>query len=88
MIGENIGAIRKERGLTQEQLARMVGVSAQAVSKWENGGTPDAELLPAIADRLEVTIDSLYGRVCEQGGYRELMEAKNQFYALSMLANG
>lgn len=66
MIGENIAAIRKERGLTQEQLARMVGVSAQAVSKWENGGTPDAELLPAIADRLEVTIDSLYGRSREQ----------------------
>ena len=73
MIGENIGAIRKERGLTQEQLARVVGVSAQAVSKWENGGTPDAELLPAIADRLEVTIDSLYGRSREQTESMELI---------------
>ena len=73
MIGENIAAIRKERGLTQEQLARMVGVSAQAVSKWENGGAPDAELLPAIADRLEVTVDSLFGRRREQTESMELI---------------
>ncbi len=66
MIGENIAVLRKERGYTQEQLARMVGVTAQAVSKWENGGTPDAELLPSIADRLGVTIDTLFGRSREQ----------------------
>ncbi len=48
-IGGRIAALRKERGLTQEQLGRQVGVSAQAVSKWENGGAPDVELLPAPA---------------------------------------
>ena len=42
--------IRKSRGLTQEQLANMVGVSAQAVSKWEISTLPDAALLPQIAD--------------------------------------
>lgn len=61
-IGGRIAALRKERGLTQEQLGRQVGVSAQAVSKWENGGAPDVELLPALADRLGVSIDTLFGR--------------------------
>lgn len=62
MIGKNISSLRKERGLKQEELARAVGVSTQAVSKWENGGVPDVELLPAIADFFGVSIDSLYGR--------------------------
>ena len=61
-IGENIAAIRKEKGITQEQLAKGVTVSAQAVSKWENGGMPDTELLPAIADFLGVSVDALFGR--------------------------
>ena len=58
-IGTRIAALRKKRGLTQEQLGSQVGVSAQAVSKWENGGAPDVELLPALADRLGVTRQSI-----------------------------
>ncbi|MCM1308281.1 MAG: helix-turn-helix transcriptional regulator [Butyrivibrio sp.] len=54
--------IRKQRGVTQEQLADAVGVSAQAVSKWEISSYPDAGLLPAIADFLGVTIDELFGK--------------------------
>ena len=61
-IGSIIARLRKERRLTQEQLGQAIGVSGQAVSKWEKGGMPDAELLPAIADRLGVTIDTLFGR--------------------------
>lgn len=61
-LSERIAQLRKERGLTQEQLGQLVGVSAQAVSKWEKGGAPDVELLPALADRLGVTIDGLFGR--------------------------
>lgn len=61
-IGSKIAALRRQRGLTQEQLGSQVGVSAQAVSKWENGGAPDVELLPALADRLGVSIDTLFGR--------------------------
>lgn len=38
-IGENIAALRKEKGWTQEQLAEKLSVSAQAVSKWESGGS-------------------------------------------------
>ena len=61
-IGENILALRKEKGLTQEQLAKSVKVSPQAVSKWEHGGMPDADILTEIADCLGVTVDELFGR--------------------------
>ncbi|MBO4915571.1 MAG: helix-turn-helix transcriptional regulator [Oscillospiraceae bacterium] len=64
-LGKTIATLRKERGMTQEQLGQALGVSGQAVSKWENGGAPDAEMLPSIADRLGVTIDTLYGRADE-----------------------
>lgn len=61
-IGKQIAALRKERGIKQEELANFVGVSIQAVSKWENGGMPDTELLPKIADFFSVSIDTLFGR--------------------------
>lgn len=57
----NLRRIRKEKGITQEQLAERVGVSPQAVSKWEISSFPDAQLLPVISDSLGVTIDELYG---------------------------
>lgn len=60
-IGKQIAALRKERGVKQEELAQFVGVSIQAVSKWENGGVPDTELLPKIADFFSVSIDTLFG---------------------------
>ena len=62
MIGKQISALRKERGIKQEELAKFVGVTIQAVSKWENGGVPDTELLPKIADFFSVSIDALFGR--------------------------
>jgi len=62
VIGTNIARLRKEKGVTQEELARHVNISGQAVSKWENGGVPDAELLPQIADFFEVSVDALFGR--------------------------
>ena len=61
ILSERITALRKERGLTQEQLGKMVGVSYQAVGKWEKGGAPDVELLPVLAEQLGVTIDALFG---------------------------
>jgi len=60
-IGEKIAKYRKLKGYTQEQLGELVGVSGQAVSKWENGGVPDTYLLPTIAKTLNVSIDSLFG---------------------------
>ena len=61
-IGLRIANLRKMRGIKQEELANYVGVTAQAVSKWENGGTPDVELLPKIADYFNVTIDYFFDR--------------------------
>ncbi len=60
-MGTIIAAYRTQRGLTQEQLGEIVGVSGQAVSKWENGGIPDAMLLPRIAATLGSTVDRLFG---------------------------
>ncbi len=54
--------IRKSKGITQEQLAEAVGVTPQAVSKWEMNGFPDTPLLPLIADFLGVSIDRLFGK--------------------------
>ncbi|MBQ7874192.1 MAG: helix-turn-helix transcriptional regulator [Oscillospiraceae bacterium] len=62
IIGNQITKFRKAAGLTQEELGKAVGVSTQAVSRWECGGAPDVALLPAIADRLGVTVDALFGR--------------------------
>ena len=61
-FNSSLKRIRKEKAITQEQLADKVGVSPQAVSKWELSSYPDPQLLPAIADYLGVTIDELFGR--------------------------
>ncbi|MGN0648875.1 MAG: helix-turn-helix domain-containing protein [Oscillospiraceae bacterium] len=61
-LGENLKKFRLQRELTQEQLADVLGVSAQAVSRWENGTTyPDITLLPTIASYFEITLDELMG---------------------------
>lgn len=61
-LGENIRRLRREKNMTQEQLAEALAVSFQAVSRWENSATyPDIELLPAIAERFSVSVDELLG---------------------------
>lgn len=61
-IGEKIRELRKRDGRKQEDLATALGVTAQAVSRWEaNGGYPDMNMIPAIANYFHVTIDSLFG---------------------------
>ena len=60
-IGSNIKALRISAGLTQEQLAGSLGVSFQAVSKWEtSANTPDIQLLPQIAKLFCISIDALF----------------------------
>lgn len=61
-IGENIQALRKEKHLTQEELAEVFGVTSQSISKWELGlSCPDISVLPEIADYFKVSIDELIG---------------------------
>lgn len=62
-LGENIKARRAAMGLSQRDLASMIGVRHVAVSKWESGLIyPTADRIPKIADSLSCTIDELYGR--------------------------
>ncbi|MDE5859624.1 MAG: helix-turn-helix domain-containing protein, partial [Oscillospiraceae bacterium] len=66
-IGKNICNLRKQNGLTQEELAGRLNVSFQAVSKWENGvSLPDVSTLPLLAKSLGCSIDSLLGYAVEQ----------------------
>ncbi|MBM6774908.1 helix-turn-helix domain-containing protein [Olsenella profusa] len=61
-LGRRIARLRLEHGMTQESLAGRLGVTAQAVSKWENDlSAPDISLLSALARTLDVTVDELLG---------------------------
>lgn len=72
-IGNNIGIkiadMRKKKGLTQEEFGTFIGVTAQAVSKWEHGGVPDSSLIPIIAEKLGITTDELFGCHTERNIY-------------------
>lgn len=61
-LGNNIKIARKRMGLTQEELALQIGITAQAVSRWESGaGMPDISMIVPLAQVLSVTTDTLFG---------------------------
>lgn len=61
-MGEMIRTLRRKTGKTQETLAEALGMSTQAVSRWESGGGyPDVEMIPRIANYFHVSIDELFG---------------------------
>ena len=62
-FGQRLSRLRKEKGLTQEEIASRITISPQAVSKWENGNSePDLDTLNKLADILNCSVDSLLGR--------------------------
>lgn len=62
-FGQRIAQLRRERGMTQEAMAQKLGITNQAVSKWESDQCcPDIMQLPALADLLGITLDELFGR--------------------------
>lgn len=73
ILGQQIQKLRKSLGMTQKELGKAIGVSTQAVSQWECGGTLDVALLPVIADTLGVTVDTLFGR--EGGEVQDISDA-------------
>lgn len=59
-MGQTISALRKERGMTQRDLAEKLGITDKAVSKWERDlACPDISLLPKLAQILEISVDEL-----------------------------
>ncbi len=62
MIGEKVKKLRRNKDLTQEELAAHIGISYQAISKWERGdGYPDITMLPTLANYFGVSVDELIG---------------------------
>ena len=60
-LAKNIADLRKQKGVTQEQLASALSISSQAISKWETGTSqPDSQTLPLIADYFGVSLDTLF----------------------------
>lgn len=77
---------RKKRNLTQEELAMLLGVSAQAVSNWERGGYPDITMLPNIANYFGITIDELLGN--DKNNQREdIKRFFDRYFALERVAD-
>lgn len=66
-FGQRFARLRKEKGLTQDDIAQKVNISAQAVSKWENDiSMPDISVLPLLSDILDITLDELLGKAKKQ----------------------
>lgn len=76
-LGKRIAAKRKQHNLTQEEFSELLGVTAQAVSKWENDiSCPDIMLLPKIAEILEVSIDELMGVKNESNSKEQILASE------------
>lgn len=86
-LGKRIASFRKENNLTQEQLAEMLNVTPQAVSKWENDiACPDISLLPELAKTFNVSIDELLiGKKEEKKVVELIPEEKRKDYNDLML---
>ena len=81
-IGEKIKAKRRERALTQEELAALLGVTKAAVSKWENKESyPDITLLPQIAQLFHITMDELFDYTPD---YKPLKIVNEYHFGLSL----
>lgn len=73
MLNENIKAIRKAKGLSQEELAIKLNVVRQTVSKWENGlSVPDSDMLLAISETLDTPVSTLLGTTVQESEPNEL----------------
>lgn len=71
-IGKKIRTLRKNKNMTQEQLAEVLSVTAQSVSKWENEiSTPDVAVLPVIARYFGITMDELFNYRLDALNYKE-----------------
>ncbi|WMM24991.1 helix-turn-helix domain-containing protein [Tissierella sp. MB52-C2] len=86
IIGQNIARYRKERDLTQEDLAIELGISFKAISKWERGNSlPDITLVPDISKILGISIDRLFGYKNQENItsiYEQKYQTENYYWGL------
>ena len=77
MFSENLKSLRKQKGLSQEELAERLHVVRQTVSKWEKGlSVPDAHLLIRIAEIFETSVSALLGGTMEPSGDNNIIAEK------------
>ena len=86
-LGNNIRQLRRRDKRTQEALAEALGVTSQAVSRWESGGSfPDMNLIPSIANYFGVSIDELFGYTNDRT--KRIDEVVTQIYDMIRQNNG
>ncbi len=79
MLSEKIYTLRRKSGLSQEQLAEKIGVSRQAISKWEGGlSTPELDKLKALSECFQITIDELTGNQITSDFNHAVQREENQ----------
>ncbi len=84
MLNDNIKRLRKEKGLSQEELAEKLNVVRQTVSKWENGlSAPDAEMLLNIADVLDTQISAILDTEVKCNNNSDLESIENELQILN-----
>ena len=85
MLHENIKAIRKSKGLSQEELAIKLNVVRQTVSKWERGlSVPDSEMLISISDALETPVSTLLGETSDEAPADDLKEISQKLEIINL----
>ena len=86
-LGQKIRELRRRDGRTQENLADALGVTSQAVSRWEaNGGYPDMEMIPSIANYFGISIDELFGYDNERS--KKIDELVKKIDSMNLQNNG
>lgn len=86
LIGKQISLLRTDKGITQSELGERLGVSFQAVSKWERGETlPDVGILTELADVLETTVDNILRGGMESLNFRGKIKASDMIEGINSL---
>ena len=86
MLSENIKAIRKSKGLSQEELAVKLKVVRQTISKWEQGlSVPDSNMLISLSEALDTPVSVLLGEIVEQTEVNDLKVIFSRREALKYL---
>lgn len=85
MLNENIRNFRKQKGLSQEELANRIHVVRQTVSKWESGlSVPDSSMLINLANELDVTVSDLLGETIENDNENDLKEISQKLETINL----